>query len=667
MNAVLNHSFSWSQACLAALATLASFCTPVRAANEDFTDLSLAELVNEPVTSVSKKETRLADAPTAITVITGEDIRRLGITSIAEALRLVPGFAVARVDGSHWAIGARGFNFEYANTLLVLVDGRSVYTPSFGGVYWDSQDTSLDDLDRIEVIRGPGAALWGANAMNGVVNVISKNSQETQGLHLSGTLGTEDQPAMQARYGGEIGSDAHYRVYAKYFDRDGFPDEVGNPTPDAWKSARMGFRTDWNRSAEQLVTVQGDYYSLHTEHLVSFIELTPPFRSLKRSDEVAKGGNLIARWTEVLSSTSHVMLQAYVDSYDRTGESRDTLDVQVEHRFAAAAAHDVVWGAGYRVTEDDVHVLETAVTEPASVSASLYTAFLQDEMIIVPERLRFTLGAKIERNEVTGIETQPNVRLLWTPAARHDLWAAASRAVSAPPRIVSDTRFSVFAFQPPFSPVIESALMPNPDLPAESVEAYELGYRFHNDASFSADLATFYDVYHGILQALPGDPVFELQPIPHVLVPLNWTPSLTGVAYGAELSLNWSPLSAWRLTGTYSWLHLRVSPTPLYEAVSPAHQVSLRSYANLTSKLELNAVVSYVGPTESLSSATENIPIPSYVRLNVGFVLHPFAATEIGFWGQNLLDKRHAETSSQDNQLVMEIPRSFLLKVTRHF
>ena len=647
-------------------ASIAVCVAPVCAAESNLADLSLAELMNEPVTSVSKKETRLGDAPTAITVITAEDIRRLGITSIPEALRLVPGFDVARIDGSHWAISARGFNLQYANTLLVLVDGRSVYSPAFGGVYWDAQDLALEDLDRIEVIRGPGAVLWGANAVNGVVNVISRSAGDTQGLSVGAAVGTEDRPTVQARYGGSLGH-VQYRTYAKYFDRNGLLDANGQSAPDDWHSARVGFRSDWTASENRLLTLQADYYSLRAEHVLESATLSPPFTTVDRTDEAAKGGNVIARWTQTLSPESQFSLQAYIDSYDRSAESRDTVDIQMEHRFAPAPRHDVVWGVGYRITREDLHLASTLISDPARDTSAMYTAFLQDEITLLPGRLKFTAGTKVERNEITGVELQPNARLLWTPAPDQSAWLSASRAVSTPSRFYTNSRFTVGAFQPPSSPVVEVALMPNADLPSQKLNAFELGYRIQVSEVLSADLATFYNKYKQLYGVVAGAPSFEMDPFPHVLAPLNWESSLVATSYGAELEANWRPTSSWRLTGTYSWLHLRVRPDPILGTGSPAHQWSLRSYTSVSARLEISALIAYVDRIESLKTVTQTAQIPSYVRFDAGLVMHPTDALQVGLWGQNLLDPSHPEISSQDSRTVSEVPRGVLLRVTRHF
>jgi iron complex outermembrane receptor protein len=636
------------------------------AEERDLADLSLAELMDVPVTSVSKKETRLGDAPTAITVITPDDLRRLGITSIAEALRLAPGFDVARTDSSHWAISARGLNYQYASTLLVLIDGRSVYTPAFGGVYWDSQDVTLADLDRIEVIRGPGATLWGANAVNGVVNIITKNAKDTQGVLLSAAAGNADRSSFDARYGDEIGSNIHFRTYAKYFERDGL-DVQKSATPDpAWHSTRAGFRADWDPTEDKAVTLQGDYYDVRSPILGTYVTVTPPFSAPLEDNEASTGFDLLGRWTRALSDVSHLSVQAYVDSYSRLQESRDTADIELEHRFRVASRHDVVWGVGYRFSTDDLHLDPVSETSPRKADLNLYTAFLQDEMTVVPDRVHFTAGAKVEHNDFTGFEVQPSLRAMWTPANGHTLWGSVSRSVSTPSRLYHDTRFNVIAFPLPDGTVVELAYVPRKDLPSEKLNAFEVGYRANVSTALSVDVAAFYNRYHDMYTLAPQPAAFEAEPAPHILQPSSWAATGRATSYGTELSVNYQPRDGWRLTGTHTWLHMRSSIGDVIDKLSPEHQLSLRSYSNLTSRLELNAAVYWASGVDALAVA-ESLRVPAYLRLDAGLVFMPLPSLEVGLWGQNLTDRHHVEGASQDTGALHEISRSVLLRVTRRF
>ncbi len=637
----------------------------------DLADLSIEQLMNESVTSVSKKETDLAHSPAAISVITGDDIRRLGITSIPEALRLVPGLEVARISANQWAVSSRGFNQQYSNKVLVMMDGRSIYTPSFGGVFWDAQDMVMEDLERIEVIRGPGATLWGANAVNGVINITSKNSKDTQGGLFSTSTGTEDQPSMSFRYGGAISDILHYRVYLKYFDRNGLEDPAGGSAPDAWESIRGGFRADWEPSADDLVTLQGDYYSMNTAGNLTTPTLAPPFSETSLADNESHGGNMLGRWTRTLSDKSHLSLQAYFDSYRYQTplaiESRDTADIQLEHRFPLGTWNDIMGGLGYRFTTDQLDGTPTFDMNPASADLNLYTAFLQDEITVVPDRLHLILGSKVEHNDYTAWEIQPSARLLWTPTYHQTVWAAASHAAGTPSRIYRSGRYNIGNFQSPGGPVVETELRGNSNVVSESLDAYEIGYRIEPAADVSVDLTAFYNVYDDLIIVTEGEPGMVTTPFPHLYVPLSFENGGSGETYGVEATVQWKPMDQWRIAANYSWLHMKMRPEGDVPEGSPQQQVSLRSYVTLPWNLEFNSFASYVDSVESLNQTNVTTPIPAYLRVDVGLVWHPTETLEIGIWGQNLLDGEHPEFSSQNNNEIMEIPRSVVGKLTWRF
>ncbi len=631
-------------------------------------DLSLEELMNVAVTSVSKKETKLNDSPAAISVITQDDILRLGISTIPDALRLVPGLNVAQIDSNHWAISSRGFNGQYANKLLVMIDGRSVYTPAFGGVYWNAQDAMFEDLDRIEVIRGPGASLWGANAVNGVINIISKNSKDTQGILASTTFGTDDQPSVSIRYGGQIAPHLTYRAYVKYFNRQGLVDSQGSDAPDEWSSIRSGFRTDWEPSSSDLVTLQGDYYYANTRESVDLPSLVPPFSRAVEANEFSRGANILGRWKRDFSDTSHFSVQAYFDYFREeqglTIESRKTADIQLEHRLPLFGWNDVLWGLEYRFSTDQFNATPIVVWTPSSRDINLFTAFIQDEVVLVPDRLRVTLGSKFEHNDFTGFEIQPSGRLLWTPATNQSIWTSISRAVSTPGRVQTQGRVNTIPFQPsPFSPVILPAILGNRDLLSETLIAYELGYRVEPTRNLSFDMTAFYNVYDGIQTPVAGMPGFEFAPEPHIVIPLAWQNALSGQGYGTELSVQWKPLDSWRLITSYSWLQMHLSPVNTVQDASPEHQLSLRSYVNLPWNLEFNTAAYFVDQVLSPSGA-ETATIPSYIRVDVGLVWHPSKSLEIGIWGRNLLDDRHPEFTATNTALRTEVPRGVQAKMT---
>ncbi len=445
--------------CAVQLAVLSSFATnPCRAQVSgsqpdplhQLKQLSLEQLMNIEVTSVAKKEQKVGETAAAIFVITQEEIRRSGVTSIPEALRLAPGVTVSRIDGNSWAIGVRGFGSGLSRSVLVLIDGRSVYTPLFAGVYWDVQDTLLEDIDRIEVIRGPGGTIWGANAVNGVINIITKSATETQGLLATAGGGSEEKGFGSLRYGGKIGEDFSYRVHGKGFRRDGqFTPHLSDV--DDWQMGQGGFRTDWSLSERDKLTFQGDIYKGYSGLRTQVSSFSAPFSTIVERDTDLSGMNLLGRWNRTLSETSNLALQIY---YDRTfrreptfQEERNTVDFDFQHRFKIAGRQELIWGLGYRFTKGDTESVPTLVISPRNRADNLFSAFLQDEIVLVEDLLRLTVGSKFEHNDYTGFEFQPSGRLLWTPAARHVLWASFSRAVRTPSRVDRD----IAASSAPFS------------------------------------------------------------------------------------------------------------------------------------------------------------------------------------------------------------------------
>jgi iron complex outermembrane receptor protein len=441
--------------------------------------LSLEQLMAIEVSSVSRRPERLSDAASAIQVITREDIQRSGATRLPEALRLATNLEVDQLDASQWAISARGFNSPLANKLLVLIDGRTVYSPLFAGVFWDAQDVLLEDVEQIEVISGPGATLWGANAVNGVINITTKKAKDTQGLLVLGGGGTELHGFGGARYGGRIGSKARFRVYGKYSERDGTELPTGEDISNDWSFGQGGFRLDWDASTGDLITVQGDLYDGHTDQ-------TPT------TDAVARGANAVGRWSHKLSARSDLQLQLYVDrthrdvpgSYD---DVLDTYDVDFQYHIALGGRHDVVWGVGYRLVEDDFKSVAVAIL-PEQVSLETFSAFAQDE-IALGNRLRLTLGTKLEHNDYTDFEFQPSVRLAWQVNDRQTLWAAVSRAVRTPSRLDRDL-----------------VILPGPNFNSEVVRAYELGYRGQATERLSFSVSAFYNDYDDLRSVEPPIP-----------------------------------------------------------------------------------------------------------------------------------------------------------------
>ena len=639
----------------------------------DLSDLSLEELMKEPVTSVSKKATRLAEAPAAISVITSEDIHRLGITSLPEALRLVPGLAVARTTANEWAITARGFQYEFANKLLVLIDGRVVYTPMSGGVFWNAQDVMLEDLDRIEVIRGPGATLWGANAVNGVINIITKHSADTQGGLVTASAGSEEQPLATARYGASLDENLSFRVFGKYFNRDGLVDSAGHSAPDGWHTAHGGFRMDWTPTAQDALVFQGDYYDGKADNRVDSVSLDPV--AIEALDLTAhnRGSDVLGRWTRQWSDTSQLSVQAFADHVEQrdgfVGEKRDTADFELQHRFALGSRNDVMWGVGYRAAHLEAAQSFDLTWTPAVRHLELANLFLQDELTLVPDRLHLTVGSKFEHDNLVGSNVQPNVRALWTPSPTHTVWAAASRATRTPDLFELGGRINAAAFETgPNTPPMLVTYSGNPGLVAEKLSSYEIGYRVTPTSELSIDIAAYDNWYRDLVTYPAGALQIELNPAPvHVVMPFMADNSGSARTYGLEASAQWRPVKGWRLMGSYSYLHMRFLPDPRINEQSPQQQIQLRSYLDVSSRLEVNGALFYVDPIATVATTGEPAHVPSYLRLDLGLSWKPAPFWSLGLWGQNLLNNRHIESMSSISELQTEIPRGIVARVTRSF
>src|SRR4051812_6669490 len=474
----------------------AATTTPATGEAKPIMDMDLADLMKITVTSVSKRPEKLSDAAAAIYVITGEDIRRAGATSIPEALRLAPGLEVARQDSHTWAISSRGFNDEFANQLLVLIDGRSVYTPLFAGVYWDVQDLPLEDINQIEVIRGPGASLWGANAVNGVINITTKRARDTQGLLVTGGGGNEEIGFGSLRYGGKIGDDMFYRVYAKYLDRDDSALPNGSDANDNWSMWRGGFRWDWQATDENLLTLQGDIYTGELNQTVLVPTLTAPFAEFLQDKVHVGGGNLLGRWNHRFSDSSELAFKAYYDRTERDrvvfSETRDTFDLDLQHRFQLGGWNDIIVGLGYNLTADSLDNTFAVSFDPRHRTDSLYSGFVQDEIELIQDQLRLTLGTKLEHNDYTGWEVQPNARLSWSITKKQTAWFAASRAISTPSRAEDDIRINRLAIPPGIVGPVPGLVSQfgSRDMDSKELIAFELGYRIQPHERVTFDLAT---------------------------------------------------------------------------------------------------------------------------------------------------------------------------------
>ncbi len=627
------------------------------------------------VITAAKKEQNQSDTTAATFVITSEDVRRSGARTIPDLLRMVPGVHVARMDSNKWAITSRGFNGRFANKLLVMIDGRSVYTPEFSGVIWEVKDTLLEDIDRIEVIRGPGGTLWGANAVNGVINIITKEATKTQGSLITTGIGTEEQVFGGARYGGRVGENLSYRAYAKYFNRDNTETAGGTEGHDDWRMGRGGFRVDWDKGENDTITFQGDYYDGTAGQRVTVPDLSTTSLYSRIDENIdLSGGNFLFRWNRTLNEESDFSLQFYYDRTERSEfvieEIRDTFDIDLHHRFHLPLNNEVLWGVKFRFTTDDIRGSDTLSISESSREDPFFSAFLQDEIILIPDKLYFTLGSKIEHNNYTGIEVQPSSRILYTPNAKNTVWGSISRAVRTPSRLEHTVRLAKVSIAPstlfPGSPATLGVIIGDNNFDSEVLTAFEIGYRTQPTNHLSLDAAAFYNLYYDLQTFENGTPAS-----PDFSVPVSIRNKMNGSSYGIELAARWQALEWWNIKGSYSYMDLQLHTEgysndtiteDLFENDIPNHQFSVRSMMDLPGDLELDSWLRYVDSIPSVN-------VDSYITLDARLGWSPTEKIEISIVGRNLLEKRHREygPSSIINTQVTGIERSVYASVTwRH-
>jgi len=648
--------------------------TPLWAAEDgrELLEMSLETLMNLEVTSAAKSAQPLAEAAAAIFVISREEIRRSGVTSIPEALRLAPGVQVARISANAWAVSARGFNGRFANKLLVLMDGRSLYNSMFSGVFWDVQDTLLEDVERIEVIRGPGAVLWGANAVNGVINIITRSAEKTTGTLLTAGGGTEERAFVAARQGMRLGDHAALRIWGKGFERDGGHQTDDGDGADDWRSLRGGLRLDGEDHRGNSYLLTGDLYRAEVGETFSIPQLTPPYSTSVDMDTRATGGFLLGRWKHLSTRGSEFALQLY---YDRARNQdlvarqlREVYDLDLQHRLSPGNRHTLLWGGGYRYSPDRSGAGAVTSFSPADSNQQLFRFFLQDDIVLVEKRLRLILGAQVEHNDHSGWEIQPTLRLLGHPRRGQTLWAAVSRAVRTPARSEDDIRINQTVLPDPATPTLV-ILQGSRSVQAEDLLALEAGYRGELGKHSSFDVAAFYHRYSNLVTVEPGTPYLETTPAPtHGVFPLVAANTMDGDSFGVELAADWQVLPSWRLQGSYSYLQLLLdvdegSNTRFKELAetSPHHQGALRSSLNLTDNLEWDLWWRYVGdlPTSA---------IRHYQTLDARIAWRPRTGLELAVVGQNLLAPHHGEFASEHLDAArIEIERGVYGKATWQF
>jgi iron complex outermembrane receptor protein len=636
-------------------------------------ELSNIEIFNPEASSAARKVQKLSDTAAALFVITQEDIRRAGFTSLPEALRMVPGVQVTRINANKWAISVRGLNGLFASKLLVMVDGRTVYTPLRSEVFWDVQDLLIEDVDHIEVIRGPGASLWGANAVNGIINIITKTAKDTQGNLLTTYAGDGDERAIVGlRHGGKLGNNGHYRIYGKFYNHDNFVNKNGEDQQDFWQMKRGGFRADWANKKNNF-TIQGDAY----EGFVN--EIIVPLGDIPLSYKTELNGfNILGRWQKN-SVNGNIILQAYYDHTKRQelalGEKRGILDIDFQQSWQRNESQEFIWGLAYRYTEDDIRNSSTWNYNPKRRQDNLFSAFIQSEFKITmnsltqgeKNTLRLLLGSKFEQNDYSGFEFQPSARLLWIPNDRHSIWAAISRAVRTPSRTDVDASYVIKVdlaknqFGLPSGPVTVLGIA-NHNFKSEILMAYELGYRFKPTSNILLDTTIFYNNYNNLrsIEVSTSEKIF-----------LKNTNKMWGEIYGLEMVASWQVFDTWKLIGTYSCLNINLHLPPnaitffgeTGEDDSPDYQINLRSLLTLPHNIELDTALYYVDKVANQNTA-------SYSRFDIRFGWQIDKNLKLSLGARNLFDMRHREfgnSLSGNAILADEVQQAFYLQMQYQF
>ena len=666
--ASLGNGFRLVIGCLLGLLTTDPVCA--QQPPPDLGSMTIEDLMNLTVTSAGRKEQKLSSAATAVYVITQEEIRRSGATSLPDVLRLAPGVQVAQISSNSWAVSIRGTSSKYSNKLLVLVDGRTVYSPVFSGVYWNIQDMLLEDIERIEVVRGPGATLWGTNAVNGVINIITKPADETRGTLVGVGGGNYDSGFGYVRQGARAGKNGNYRTFLQYGHHQELIATSGTGAGDSWGLLHGGVRGDWLFSNRDTLTIQGDLYRQNADQLYRVVAPSFPYSAMVPGQERASGGNALLRWTRQFKPNSEAAWQVYYDRMtdDAGGYLRqtvDTVDVDFQHLVRAGQRHDVVWGGGFRFARVQTAGSPQIALAPADRNLITFSGFVQDEMALAPERLFLTLGTKVESNVYTGPEVQPSVRLLWAPTRRQAAWAAASRAIRSPSPFETSIQLNMAAFPvgPGMTEVIR--MVGNPGMRSEELIAYEAGYRAEPHSRIDVDAAGFFHRYHRLSSCAAGTPILSpgTLTLPYVL-----GNGLDGRSYGLEAAATYKAFARWKLSGSYSWLHARTVYSPTHPQTrafvdlgfDPEHLFQAHSYLSLPHNLEFDTNVYFVG-------AQQAGPVDRYTRVDLRVAWQPTRQWEWSFTGQNLLRPQHSEFLYWDQGTPEQVGRSFYGKVVWRF
>jgi len=640
--------------CFGAIAAKAAYDDTSPGSTSQLKQLTLEQLGNIKVTTAQRAPEQVRKTSAAIYVITQEDIERSGATTIPDALRLVPGVEVARIDSNKWSIGIRGFGSRLSRDVLVLIDGRTVYTTLLAGTYWEVQNVLLQDVERIEMIRGPGATIWGPNALNGVINIITRSSKDTHGTLVNAGGGNVDQGFLNARYGGGNGRTLDYRVYGMGFLRGPEYHTDGNHY-DSWRALQGGGRMDFSVNERDSFTLQGDIYDEGAGETVTAVTYALPYQQIVRGTEFLSGGNILGRWQHKQGEGKDLELQFY---YDRTSrhepnfaDYRNTFDVDFLDRFRLPGRQQITWGFGARAsTGKNPTIVSGLYFLPETRTDTLYTGFFQDEVGLIQDRLSLQFGTKLLKTNYTGFQLQPTARLLWTPTEKQSFWAAFTHALRTPSD--AERAFYLTGFTGSFVGGLPffARFNANPNFESEQMNGYEFGYRNLVRKSLYFDFAAFFNHYNDLFsEDITGAPFVETDPAPtHLLLPAEFGNGLRGTTRGIEVAPEWRPFNFWRLAASYSFLQMEIEKrpdsldfgsAPAVAGSSPRHQVTAQSDFDLPKAFSLDLTYRFVSKLPAQR-------INAYSTGDVQFGWKPRPYIRLSIVGQNLLQPRHYEFAS---------------------
>ena len=662
----------------AALALLGVFAMMPAGASDVF-EMSLDDLLKADVTIASRKSQQLRDVAAAVAVVSRDDIERAGATTIPDALRLVPGLQVAQTANGRWSVSARGFTGRFANKLQVLMDGRSLYSPLWAGVMWEAEDTLIEDIERIEVIRGPGAAMWGANAVNGVINIVTRKARDTVGRELVARVGSDGHD-LSFRHGAATAG-GHYRVWGKGLTREDSPAAGGGDAHDRRGNGRVGFRGDWQTGVASQLTVSGALHENQMDDRYIDFDLASP-SGLSQSDkrQSNNGGHLLARHDAVLADGSEMSIQTYLDqSHTKVAgfieERRTTFEFDFQHRVRLGERHDVVWGLAHRSSRDRI-VMQPSPNFSISPERSIYrlsSVFVQDEITLVPNRLKLEAGMRLEHNSATRFELQPNLRAMWTPSDRHTLWAAAARTSRVPSRGERDTTITLGLAPGPT--LLINAPQPGRELGSERVDAFDAGWRWMVSERATLDLAVFRNHYRDLRAAHLGAQDLSTLPFGYVTQQVIPDNAVTARSHGLELSAELQLAPWWRLRPSFSTQRIDASGSAdqlhaglveTLEGNTPRRQGALHSSMNLDGQRHLDIVLRHVGRLKR--TYAPGSAVDAYTVLDVRYAWRPSKELELAVGGRNLGQRRHLEFISDHRPTAtVEVPASLYARAKWNF